>query len=63
MQTETITVKRGGAKCSAIHIALLIASTLLLTLAAIFLIKEMNVAGIITMILGLVARVIDTRVA
>lgn len=59
---NTLTTKRGGAKYGGAHLALLIISTLLLTVAAIFLIKDMNVLGIITLVLGMLARLIDTRI-
>lgn len=60
-QTQVLTRKRGGAKYGGVHLAMLIASTLLLTLAAVFLVMEMNVLGVIVMLLGIAVRALDTR--
>lgn len=56
------TDKRGGAKLSPVHVGLLILSTVLLTLAGIFLVMEWNFLGVITMLLGLGTRVLDTKI-
>ncbi len=67
-QTQHPTKKRGGAKTSGAHIGLLIASTLLLTLAGVFLIMGrhgdglMNAVGIIAMLAGIAMRYLDTRI-
>jgi hypothetical protein len=53
--------KRGGAKMEPLHLGLMIASTLLLTLAGIFLIMHLNILGIVAMLLGIALRVVDTR--
>lgn len=60
-QLELKTKKRGGEKLGPVHLGMLLLSTLLLTVAAIFLIAGMNWVGIIAMILGIAVRVIDTR--
>lgn len=54
--------KRGGTKLAPLHLGLLILSTVLLTLAGIFLVMGWNAVGIITMLLGIAVRVIDIRV-
>lgn len=55
--------KRGGAKLSPIHVGLMLLCTVLLTLAGIFLVYGMNVLGVLTMILGIAVRVVDTRIS
>ena len=61
-QAQPATTKRGGAKTSPLHITLIILSTLLLTLAGVFLIFHWNVVGIVTMILGIIVRIADTKI-
>lgn len=61
-QTQTPTKKRGGARTSGAHLALLIGSTLLLTLAGVFLIMSYNLLGIVTMLAGIALRYVDTRI-
>jgi len=64
-QTQTFTKKRGGAKQSGGHIALMILSTLLLTVAGLLFISHSsvtNILGVIALLAGLLVRVIDTRI-
>lgn len=60
-QLELKTKKRGGEKLGPVHLGMLLLSTLLLTVAGIFLVVGMNWLGIITMILGIAVRVLDTK--
>lgn len=60
-QTPVITRKRGGAKYGAVHVALLVISTLLLTVAGVCLIYHMNILGVALMVLGVVVRFVDAR--
>lgn len=60
-QMQNPTKKRGRAKYDPLHIGLLLVSTLLLILAAIFLVMQYNFLGIITMIVGMAVRYFDTR--
>ena len=61
-QSQAVTRKRGGAKNSGTHIALLVLSTLLLTAAGICLIYHLNVVGVVLLVLGIAARYIDSKI-
>ena len=60
-QLDLKTKKRGGEKLGPVHLGMLVLSTALLTLAAIFLIADLNWLGVIAMILGIAVRAMDTR--
>ena len=61
-QAETITKKRGGNKYGPAHIALLVISTLLLTIAGLLFVWGHNLIGVITMVAGIIIRALDTRI-
>ncbi len=60
-QTQVLTNKRGGSKMAPLHWGMLLASTVLLTLAAVLMVMEYNILGLIVMLAGIAVRVIDTR--
>lgn len=61
IQSVKTTRKRGGDKLGGIHLALLVLSTLLLTVSAVLFVAHWNVAGVVALVLALALRFVDSR--